>query len=153
MYNCALLLLSQSGPQFTPKCPLWEFAVGVASVDVAENTVSRVQGIFVANERIPIHFSSILLRRSEPSLGTPQLLSLQACLGLLWDAKTGGLVKGGMRGQRNARQPSLHPPGFLILLNVLQSSIDLVHAGTFGEVPESSPIPLRCIWLRASLIF
>mmetsp|Transcript_49802 Transcript_49802/g.118688 ORF Transcript_49802/g.118688 Transcript_49802/m.118688 type:complete len:296 (+) Transcript_49802:381-1268(+) len=37
----------------------------------------------------------------------------------------------------------LHPPGFLILLNVLQSSIDLVHAGTFGEV--HNPLVLQVL--------
>ena len=30
----------------------------------------------------------------------------------------------------------LDPSGFLVLLNVLQGSVDLAHVGSFGEVPQ-----------------
>ena len=30
----------------------------------------------------------------------------------------------------------LDPSGFLVLLNVLQGSVDLAHIGSFGEVPQ-----------------
>lgn len=37
----------------------------------------------------------------------------------------------------------LHPSGFLVLLNVLQSSIDLAHVGTLCKVPHDSETSIK----------